>query len=248
MLRATIDGKTLKDYLDSINAVSPECRLHINENEIYTSCVDSSGVSMVKSTCKKEVFTEYLATPTDIGISVNKLKTSIGAISAKECIVEYTESSGMLSISGDKNKYSMRVLAAETLRADPPKDPKDFFELLPTHLQVDGSALATAIRTVTSVGDKTAFIYKGGTHDLTLYFEEDLENMQSVLDPSKVAVVKGADAHTILPTEYIKSIAPLMTRSDMVNIHMGTDMPMAFHMLINDAIDATYIIAPRIVS
>lgn len=247
MLQGTIDTKAFKDFIDSIHAMANECRLHINENGIHTSCVDPGGVGMVKSVCKKEVFSNFLSTPADIGISVAKLKTSIGSINTKDCIVEYTESSGRLSIAGGSNKYSMRVLAQETLRADPPKDPVDFFEMLPTHLQVDGSALASAIRTVAAIGDKVVFDHVGGTHELKLYFEEDLETIQSGVDPSKVAVIKGTeDARTILPADYIKSVAPVMSRADMVNVYIGNDMPAAFSMLINDSIEATYIIAPRI--
>lgn len=249
MLQGTIDTKTFKDFIDSIHAMANECRLHINENEIYTSCVDPGGVGMVKSTCKKEVFSNFIATPVDIGISVAKLKTSIGSISTKDCNIEFTESSGRFSIAGGINKYSMRVLAQETLRADPPKDPVDFFGMLPTHLQVEGSALAAAIRTVAAIGDKVVFNHVGGTHELNLYFEEDLETIQSGVDPSKVAVIKGTDdVRTILPADYIKSVAPIMTRSDMVNAYLGNDMPAAFSMLINDSIEATYIIAPRIAS
>jgi proliferating cell nuclear antigen len=245
MLNAIIDGKILKDYFESIMTVAAECRFHINENEIYTMIVDSAGVAMVKSSCKKGVFTDYTATPCEFGLSLQKIKSSLVAFNSKEYEIMFTESSMQFSIVGGRNKYSTRVLASETIRKDPPKDPNDF--VLPSQIQVDGAALATAIKTVTTMCEnKIVLEHKKGTRDLTIYSDDELDSTQSSIDSEKISVIKDDDGRSIFSSEYMKSLASVLSRADCVNVYLGKDMPIRFSLVINDAIEATYIVAPRI--
>lgn len=245
MLNATINGKLLKDYLDSISAIASECRFHVNENKIYTTIVDAAGVAMVKSTLNKGVFTNYTATPCEFGLNLARIKSSIMAFNAKEYEITFSESTTKFDVIGGRDKFTTRVFASETIKKDPPKDPNDF--ILPSHIVVDGEDLALSLKKITSLcDDKIVIEHKKDTKDVNIYSLEDIDSAQTSIPTEKVSIIKDDTVRSIFSSDYLKSILPMFSRSKTVDIHIGVDMPIRFNLLINDAIETIYIIAPRI--
>ncbi len=120
MLKATIDADILKESIDAISALVTECRLHTDENGISTRAVDTANVAMISLLLKKEAFSSFAATRSELGIDIAKMKNIFGMMAKNDLItLELTDDIHKLQVSFQGYKYSITLLDENTIRKDP---------------------------------------------------------------------------------------------------------------------------------
>ena len=153
MLKATIDADILKESIDAISALVTECRLHTDENGISTRAVDTANVAMISLLLKKEAFSSFAATRSELGIDIAKMKNIFGMMAKNDLItLELTDDIHKLQVSFQGYKYSITLLDENTIR----KDPNPPTIELPGKVAIPGSELNSAIKAAAVVSDKIA--------------------------------------------------------------------------------------------
>jgi DNA polymerase III sliding clamp (beta) subunit (PCNA family) len=247
MLKGKIDEKTITSFIDAVSIFVTECRLHINEKEIHTAAVNQSNVALAQVKLSKDGFSEYIVTPSEMCLDITKLKSALVCIRADEYSVLFTESSGKVEFSGNGYTYRMSLLADASLRKDPTSDPSQL--PLPCHLQMSGKEFSNAITAIGKISDVITLKYIKDDGKLSIFSKDELENMTAEIDKNNFSAIKNVDAESMFATEFVKSIARIASNSDVINIHLGNNMPLRTSLQIgtkNPVIDATYVVAPRL--
>jgi proliferating cell nuclear antigen len=249
MLKSTINGKNIKDFVDGIYALVQECRIHINEKKITTTSVDSANVALARVTMSKDAFLEYIATPSEMCINLTKIREALNTINSSEYELMFTESSKKLQISGNNYTFTTLLIADSVIRKDPSSDPSEL--PLPCHIQINGNEFSDAVRAVSAVSDKIAFSFDPPSKRFSIYSVDETESITKDFEKEKLSVIKGEPATSMFSMDYMRQIAKMTSKADALNIHIGNNMPIKFEFAIgtpNYPISIMYLIAPRIES
>jgi proliferating cell nuclear antigen len=244
MLKATIDADILKESIDAISALVTECRLHTDENGISTRAVDTANVAMISLLLKKEAFSSFAATRSELGIDIAKMKNIFGMMAKNDLItLELTDDIHKLQVSFQGYKYSITLLDENTIR----KDPNPPTIELPGKVAIPGSELNSAIKAAAVVSDKIALGIDAAKQIFFMAAEGDTDHIRREFGKDEVNFINGVDAKSLFSLDYLKDMGKVMSRTDEVEIHIGVDHPVKFSFNVaggNGHVE--YLLAPRI--
>jgi len=244
MLKATIDADILKESIDAISALVTECRLHTDENGISTRAVDTANVAMISFLLKKEAFSSFAATRSELGIDIAKMKNIFGMMAKNDLItLELTDDIHKLQVSFQGYKYSIALLDENTIR----KDPNPPTIELPGKVAIPGTELNSAIKAAAVVSDKIALGIDAGKQIFFMAAEGDTDHIRREFGKDEVSFINGVEAKSLFSLDYLKDMGKVMSRADEVEIHIGVDHPVKFSFNIaggNGHVE--YLLAPRI--
>ncbi|MEI7433280.1 MAG: DNA polymerase sliding clamp [Methanomicrobiales archaeon] len=244
MLKATIDADVLKESIDAISALVTECRLHTDENGISTRAVDTANVAMISLLLKKEAFSSFAATRSELGIDIAKMKNIFGMMAKNDLItLELTDDIHKLKVSFQGYKYSITLLDENTIR----KDPNPPTIELPGKVAIPGADLNSAIKAAAVVSDKLALGIDAAKQIFFMAAEGDTDHIRREFGKDEVSFINGVEAKSLFSLDYLKDMGKVMSRADEVEIHLGVDHPVKFSFNIaggNGHVE--YLLAPRI--
>jgi proliferating cell nuclear antigen len=247
MLKCTINEKTLREFIDSISTITDECRIHINANEISTTAIDPANVALARVKLSKSGFIDYLATPSEMCISLNKIHNVLLNMHSDEYEVLFTESSKKLQIDGGGYTFKTTLIADASIKKDPTTDPTTI--PLSTHLQIKGSDFSNSVRAVSAVSDKIAFKYNHESGIFSIFSISETESVNRDLTKEKIVAIKKESSESTFSLDYINKISKIIAKTEVLNIHMGKNMPIRLEFSVgslNDPINVIYVVAPRI--
>ncbi|HIH85958.1 MAG TPA: DNA polymerase sliding clamp, partial [Methanoculleus sp.] len=120
MLKATIDAEIFRESIDAIAALVTECRVHTQEDMIWTRSVDTANVAMVTLELQSTAFTSFSATGGELGLDVAKLKNILAMIGKGDALtLQLQDNDRKLELSFGSYRYSITLLDVNTIRKDP---------------------------------------------------------------------------------------------------------------------------------
>ncbi|MDD5187282.1 MAG: DNA polymerase sliding clamp [Methanoregula sp.] len=244
MLNATIDADILKEAIDAISALVPECRLHTAEDGISTRAVDTANVAMIALTLKKEAFDSFTATTSEMGIDISKMKNIFNMAGKGDLIsIELPDNAQKMAISVHGYHYSITLLDTNTIR----KDPNSPTINLPGKVVIAGEDLNNAIKAAAVISDKIAMGINAKDETFFLIAEGDTDHIQRAFSKDEVKSLVPAEARSLFSLDYLKDMGRVMNKAAEVEVYLGIDHPVRFSFDIaggNGHVE--YLLAPRI--
>jgi proliferating cell nuclear antigen len=158
MIEAEIKVELFEKAIEMLNAITTECRLHVNPEGIYARVIDTANVAIVSVRIPSESFVKYNVIENDeIGVDISKVMNYVRWMRDEE-ISENVEiirrGTKDLIIGIDGHKFTMETFDLATVRKDP-NQPK--IEL-PVRMEVSANKFINAVKAASIVSDRISFI------------------------------------------------------------------------------------------
>ena len=242
-----LSRKQLEAFVNTVDALVPECRLMITPDGWNTIAVDAANVAMVSASMPATLFEAFDGeTKTEIGMDVPKWKNMLTVMRDPDAIITISrpdgEGSGKLNVSDGKYTYTITLLDPNTVR----KRPAPPTLTLPAAIAVDAKELQEAIKAMGVISDKVRFTAsKAGGLVLDAEGETDRLDKGMELDIAQVAKLPEQPVSSLFSLDYLTDISRAMKGTGRPVLHLGTDYPIRFDFEI-EGIEASYLVAPRI--
>lgn len=239
-----INEKEFKEIIESVIALVPECRINLTETGMQIRAVDTANVAMVMLDYNFDAENEYKNPDKIIGVDLNRIKSMTTMIPANEEInINLSEDESKLEFSFGKFNYTSALLDTNTIRKEPnpPNLP------LPGTLKTSGSKLSDAIKAASIVSDKITFGINPELHTFYMDAKGTTDQINLDVQASDLKEFIPADARSVFSIDYLKDISKVISKSDEVEINIGTNFPIKFKFRTSDGKGKIeYLLAPRI--
>jgi proliferating cell nuclear antigen len=244
MLKADIDADIFRESIDVISALVPECRLHVGESGIRTRAVDTANVAMVSIELSSEAFNSFVATESELGIDIAKMKNILGMVGKGDVMkMELPDDGHKLELNFGGYKYSITLLDVNTIR----KDPNPPTINLPGKAVLSGTSLNNAIKAAAVISDKIALGIDPSAGIFYMEAEGDTDHIRLDLGGDDLISLDAAEARSLFSLDYLKDMGKVMSRAEKVEVHLGIDHPVKFSFAIAEGNgQVEYLLAPRI--
>jgi proliferating cell nuclear antigen len=237
-----IPGDKYKELFGSIGIIAPETVLHITNEGIRTSMVDTANVALVSVDYKPENFEKYeLVESFDMGIdlkSITGLKTMIKKGSIVLFEVERSGENYWYTITIDGTETRVKALDPLTIR----KEPKEPVIELKQRIEFMAGSFMDGIKEGAKISDKVYLTMDNGAFTMLFEGNESKQNRNIPVDSFNQGVPK---VRSLFSLEYVKDMAKVMNKKENVVLYMGDDHP--FKMVREtDITNITFMLAPRI--
>ena len=244
MLKATIDAEIFRESIDAIAALVTECRVHTQEDMIWTRSVDTANVAMVTLELQSTAFTSFSATGGELGLDVAKLKNILAMIGKGDALtLQLQDNDRKLELSFGGYRYSITLLDVNTIR----KDPNPPAVNLPGKAVIPGETLNNAIKAASVISDKIALGIDPESMTFYMEAEGDTDHIKLALSEDELIALNPVKARSLFSIDYLKDMGRVMARAEKVEIHLSINHPVRFVFEIADGNGRVdYLLAPRV--
>jgi len=251
MLEATINNGKLIDFVESVNCIVDEAKIHIEDDRLWSRAVDPANVAMVESTLREEAFETFDAENDDNGISTLGVDTDKLAD-----ILELGGRSDITTLSLDPETHRLKLVVGATsydlalidpnsIRQEP-----DLPELdLPAEATVEWRHIEHGIDAADMVSDHAVFqADPEGVLAISASGDTDNTSTELVSQLESFSMSGDDDAITLISLDYLTNTAYGIPDDETeVTIRIGDEFPldMTFDSQ-GQTMRTRYIIAPRI--
>ena len=252
--RAIIDAETLAEYVDVLQTVVDECKIHIGDSGIRTKAVDPANVAMIAIELGDRAFESYEAGGgATIGVNLDRLDDVIGMASGGDLVhLELDAETRRLAIDCEGLSYSMALIDPDSIRAEP--DIPDLDEELTAAITVEGRALDRGITAADLVSDHIRLVAApeadAGRPSVNFVAEGDTDDVDfELLRDDMLAADVDDPANSLFSLDYLSDMSGPIDDGDEVRLRLGTEYPMKFGWAFADGDgDVQAMLAPRIQS
>ncbi len=239
------EPRFLKEPVSIISEIVNEVKFKFDSDKIELTALDPAKISLVNFKLLSSAFVEYdVPEHTQLSLSLESLKS----------VLSRAKPSDTLKIELDKDKNSLKVqLNGETTRTfhiallELDEEEKKIPDLsFPLKINMASSNLNDAIEDISVVADAVAFI----AHKDKLIMEaESSVNSAKVEMPSSdhtLINLTGDSVKSRYGVEYIKKFLKASKLSEVVSVEFGQDYPLKLVYKIQDRLELSFIMAPRV--
>ena len=239
------EPRFLKEPVSIISEIVNEVKFKFDSDKIELTALDPAKISLVNFKLLSSAFVEYdVPENTQLSISLESLKSVLGR----------TKPSDTLKIELDKDKNSLKVqLKGETTRTfhiallELEEEEKKIPDLsFPLKINMPSSNLNDAIEDISVIADAVAFV----AHKDKLIMEaESSVNSAKVEIPGGENILinlTGDSVKSRYGVEYLKKFLKASKLSEVVSVEFGQDYPLKLVYKIQDRLELSFIMAPRV--
>lgn len=224
-LDAIIDRDELDVWLNIVNAVCEEARIHVSPTGLRVSATDSVNAFMVESTLGAKAFESYEATGhTALGLSIDTLRESI-AMGEKGSLVYLSydpeTSVGHLTVEAGRFKRDMAMIATSAIREDPPSSDIDFAGVV----TFDGALLKDVVKAARLVSNHVEIIGRNGDEMLALATGDTDKTTLELTEELDEAEIPNY-ARSLFSTDYLRELSGGVPKDTQVELRFGNEFPM----------------------
>ena len=231
MLNAIASSKLLKRAVKASNAFLNEARARITEEGIAIRAVDAGNVCLTDVFLPREAFEAFEAEKALIGLDIERLNNILKAV--KDDFIE-VECDKDLKLKAGKTLYTLSLIDLSSLRQEPKLPILD----LKAEITVNANDFKNAVLMASKVTDTVVLEANDGFH---LIAEGDLEGIKVELGS-----YGGGEARVMLSLEYLRGIAKVLEKNDVIRIAIASDLPVRIGIESDLSFNLQYFIAPRI--
>lgn len=243
----------LKPFIEEALTLVDEAKIFVEENSLQIREADAANVGMVDVSLDTSIFDSYNGQSHQdlvLGIDLEQFRDVLSQGDHDDTIhlVLDPKTRKLTASFNDSLEFTIALLDPDTIRESPDLPDMD----LDGRAELKGRQLNRAIRAADMVSDylKIGFPDAGGE----FYFdaEGDTDDMHLNLsdDDDEVEEVSGGneEMYSIYSLDYLKDLKANMGPKDDITMLLGDEFPVKFHVdkPDNDALDVTYMLAPRI--
>jgi DNA polymerase III sliding clamp (beta) subunit (PCNA family) len=242
----TVEFSTLYKFIAAINALVPECRMHVSKDQVSTIVVDFANVGMVDT----EITTfEKIKCPEEIALGLNigqiypalkQIKDIVGdSVETIPATVSWSPGKDTplldIEVIGFRSRFT--TLTDHSVR----KDPNRQTITVNSKFECDGGKFSNAIRYCAIFADACRIeVVKGG--DCIIAAKCDTDQCRVPL------VVTGAtgEAVSMYSLNYLKDFARAMKDAGTITVEMANERPVRLSCELAPGLSVRYLLAPRI--
>lgn len=250
----TTDGDTIKPFLNAIDHVVDEARLHVDADGLHVTAVDPANVFMIDTTLEASAFQSYtLEEEGVLGINVGSLKSLVRRArknSDDELDLALRERELTATVGRGYENHNvvsqgdMDLIDPDAIRQEPTIPNFDHRIDIGVDLAPFTDALSYAVgaseyvkMSVKGVNQHTNALYLGG--------ETDIRRESAAID----GISTDEAGESLYSADYMAPILSGITGVDpeRVNIRFSDEYPALFH-AVTESMTVDYIVAPRVQS
>lgn len=245
---AIIDADHFEAFLDVIDPVADECKIHLSGEGLRVTAVDPANVCMCRVTLDATAFESYSASGGVIGVGLARLEDVVGLADSGDLIhFRLDQATQKLDIEIAGIEYTLALIDPDSIRQEP-----DIPELeLTATVVLDGGTLDRGISGATiAAGDNGHVRFRADpdAREFHIAAEGDTDHADYTLtDEDVLDASVDALADSLFSLDYVTDIQkPLGTDSE-VEVRIGEELPTKWAFEIAEGHgEVEYLVAPRI--
>ncbi len=253
-LRATISQEPLREFVDGVNAVVDECRLHVEEDGLRVRAVDPANVATVQATLDADAFQSYDATEATLGFPFYRLQNVLDLLPNGPKAELGLNGTDTLRVSVGPYTHRLSLVDAEKLRSPP----DDFSVDITAELTADRNTFFDAIEYFDEFASHVTFGFNSESGEFWMAGDGERGDDKGdfVLSEDSLAVEKDGDARAKYSLDFLRNFGRGSPEYGSVTLRTGNEVPMALrqkiapeHLGPEDAVyrgELIYMLAPRI--
>jgi proliferating cell nuclear antigen len=244
---AAIEAGSLQDAIDPVHAVVDECRIHLCDNGLVIRAVDPANVAMVDESVGADAFSSYETDCGVIGVGLEQLNEVIGIADDDDTLVQFDLDPEVrkLEMQVGSVEYTLALIDPDAIRSEPEIPDLD----LPAELSLDSGEFKRGIRAADMVSDHIQFEVDARDELFVTSAEGDTDDVNLELGGDDLEDVEWGRAKSLFSLDYLKDLRKPIPKQTTINMRLGEEFPLKLSFAMADeAIDVTYMLAPRIQS
>lgn len=244
MFKAEIKSETLKGVVNIISTLEDEVKFVISSEGIDLKAVDPAHVAMVELRMEAGAFESFVASDTELGVDLDKVKDVLKLASSGDTIsMEQDEDHGRLVFR--IGNITRRMNLVDTSSMSDPKVPQLDIK---SSIIVSAGELQKGIRAAESVSDHIALTADDGFFEISCEGDTDSVNLRLEASMLKQLDVPGR-VRSLYPLDYFSNLIRAVSADTMVEIRLENDYPVKIRFPLADGNGSVdYLLAPRIES
>lgn len=235
-----LDNKIFKDAFESISRIVDEVVCKVDSDGFRVNAIDRSHICFVSLDLKKDLFDEFICdSPEELCVDTAELMKILKRAKSNDVLSISSDDSNHLIIQfkGDVNRtFKIKLIDMEYETPVPPNIE------LPVNLNMESSMVKDALTDMELFSDRLFFIV-----------DEDylMVNAEGEFGESNFKYLHGSDVNGGVKSSFsidkLKDIFVASKFSDVVDMGLGTDMPVIFNFeLVTGDGELMFLLAPRI--
>jgi proliferating cell nuclear antigen len=242
MLNVTARQDLMSKIIDTLGVVVEDAKFEFKEDRLQATVVDASHVAMIELRVDAAAFETWEVEESQLAVELKKIKELISLGSADDHI-EMAFTQDVLTLNLGKIDLNLRPLDPSTINS--PNLPN--IEI-PSTIEINGSALAQALRASRLGGDLVNFSIDANTFTVHVQGQPDSVNVSFSKDDLE-SLNCSKPARSQYSLTYLVPLSKVFGSLGTVKLGFGESFPLRLEFSFNDgAAEVVYFLAPRVES
>ena len=242
MLNVTARQDLMSKIIDTLGVVVEDAKFEFKEDRLQATVVDASHVAMIELRVDAAAFETWEVEESQLAVELKKIKELISLGSADDHI-EMAFTQDVLTLNLGKIDLNIRPLDPSTINS--PNLPN--IEI-PSTIEINGSALAQALRASRLGGDLVNFSIDANTFTVHVQGQPDSVNVSFTKDDLE-SLNCSKPARSQYSLTYLVPLSKVFGSLGTVKLGFGESFPLRLEFSFNDgAAEVVYFLAPRVES
>ncbi|MGB1588420.1 MAG: hypothetical protein ACPHJD_06365 [Poseidonia sp.] len=242
MLNVTARQDLMSKIIDTLGVVVEDAKFEFKEDRLQATVVDASHVAMIDLRVDAAAFETWEVEESQLAVELKKIKELISLGSADDHI-EMAFTQDVLTLNLGKIDLNIRPLDPSTINS--PNLPN--IEI-PSTIEINGSALAQALRASRLGGDLVNFSIDANTFTVHVQGQPDSVNVSFTKDDLE-SLNCSKPARSQYSLTYLVPLSKVFGSLGTVKLGFGESFPLRLEFSFNDgAAEVVYFLAPRVES
>jgi len=246
MLNAIINGKNIKEFINSLSAFITEAIIDINETGISSKAIDQSGVALVEAYLSASAFVPktYTATMSKIGVPLSRIRKVMDLVDDDDIVlINLNKKTQTLDIATGGMTHNITLIDINSIK----KPVQVAIPKNPTIVTLRGVHLKRAFKAAGDISEYTYIIVK--KNHFIIKATGTLSKVTSNLHGHKLIDIKSNSPKIkiLFSLIYLTSVASILSDKSNVILEIAEGCPLKINTTIaNGTGGITYYIAPRV--
>ena len=242
MSNVTARQDLMSKIIDTLGVVVEDAKFEFKEDRLQATVVDASHVAMIELRVDAAAFETWEVEESQLAVELKKIKELISLGSADDHI-EMAFTQDVLTLNLGKIDLNIRPLDPSTINS--PNLPN--IEI-PSTIEINGSALAQALRASRLGGDLVNFSIDANTFTVHVQGQPDSVNVSFSKDDLE-SLNCSKPARSQYSLTYLVPLSKVFGSLGTVKLGFGESFPLRLEFSFNDgAAEVVYFLAPRVES
>lgn len=253
-MEAIIAQDTLESFLDPVDALVAECKLHMDADGYRVTAVDPANVGMVDVTLDADGFESYTADDGLIGLGLDGLTDTLGVVDGGALVnLALPDDARRLQFRAGRLERAFATIDPDSVRQEPDIPDLD----LPVDAVVTGDDLDEAVSAAGLVADRITLGADAEAETLFAHADGDTDTVDvtfgagDLVDYHFETADEGTELETSVQSmfslDYLDDMVGVIPDGAEVRLQLGDEFPlrMEYH-LADRAVDVTAMLSPRV--
>lgn len=242
-VRATASAATWEAILEPLEALVSECRVRFGPSGVTLRATDPAKAALVAVTAEPAAFETYRASETTVGVDVDRLSEVVG-LAGGETTVTVQPETRRLRVEAGGVAYETTVLEPDRVRDAPRRAELETEFDYGATFGVASGVFSRAVRGAEMVADHLV-VQNAGEGVVRFEAAGDTDECTVRVPADRLTDPDLGPAESIISLDYLRLVERVLPDAT-VTVFAGEETPMAVEYEAAEAVDAEWLISPRI--